>query len=96
MVESAQRIEAAGFPGIWVGDSLGRGWLTLDPLVALGVIAAVTDRAELGISVLQLPLRHPIALAHWVANVQMLSGGGCGLGSEADRPARISTTGSGR
>ena len=46
IVESAQRIEAAGFPGIWVGDSLGRGRPTLDPLVALGAIAAVTDRGE--------------------------------------------------
>ena len=46
IVESAQRIEATGFPGIWVGDSLGRGRPTLDPLVALGAIAAVTDRGD--------------------------------------------------
>ena len=80
IVESALRIEAAGFPGIRVGDSLGRGRPTLDPLVALGAIAAVTDRVELGISVLQLPLRHPIELAHRVASVQMLSGGRLRLG----------------
>jgi len=56
----ARRIEASGFPGIWVGDSLGRGRATLDPLTELAVFAAVTHRVELGISVLQLPLRHPI------------------------------------
>ena len=35
LTDYARRIEAAGFPGIWVGDSLGRGSPTLDPLVAL-------------------------------------------------------------
>ena len=45
----ARRIEASGFPGIWVGDSLGRGRPTLDPLIELSVLAAVTERVELGI-----------------------------------------------
>ena len=80
MVDSARRIEAAGFPGIWVGDSLGRGSPTIDPLVALGVLAAVTRKVELGISVLQIPLRNPIELAHRVASVQKLSGGRLMLG----------------
>ena len=35
MADYARRIEASGFPGIWVGDSLGRGRPTLDPLVEL-------------------------------------------------------------
>ncbi len=74
MADYARRIEAAGFPGIWVGDSLGRGRPTLDPLVELSVFAAVTERVELGISVLQLPLRHPIELAHRVQSVQALVG----------------------
>ena len=76
----ARRIEAAGFPGIWVGDSLGRGRPTLDPLIELSVLAAVTERVELGISVLQLPLRHPIELAHRVQSVQALSGNRLRLG----------------
>ena len=53
VADYARRIEAAGFPGIWVGDSLGRGRPTLDPLIELSVLAAVTERVELGISVLQ-------------------------------------------
>ena len=76
----ARRIEAAGFPGIWVGDSLGRGRPTLDPLVELAALAAVTERVELGIGVLQLSLRHPIELAHRVQSVQALSGGRLRLG----------------
>ena len=73
MADYARRIEASGFPGIWVGDSLGRGRPTLDPLIELSVFASVTQRVELGISVLQLPLRNPIELAHRVQSVQALS-----------------------
>jgi alkanesulfonate monooxygenase SsuD/methylene tetrahydromethanopterin reductase-like flavin-dependent oxidoreductase (luciferase family) len=80
MADYARRIEAAGFPGIWVGDSLGRGRPTLDPLIELSVLAAVTQRVELGISVLQLPLRNPIELAHRVQSVQALSGNRLRLG----------------
>src|SRR5271170_8472299 len=76
----ARRIEAGGFPGIWVGDSMGRGRPTLDPLVELAVLAAVTERVELGIGVLQLSLRQPIELAHRVQSVQALSGGRLRLG----------------
>jgi alkanesulfonate monooxygenase SsuD/methylene tetrahydromethanopterin reductase-like flavin-dependent oxidoreductase (luciferase family) len=76
----ARRIEAAGFPGIWVGDSMGRGRPTLDPLVELAVLAAVTDRVDLGIGVLQVSLRHPVELAHRVQSVQALSGNRLRLG----------------
>ncbi len=80
MADYARRIEARGFPGIWVGDSLGRGRPTLDPLIELSVFAAVTEKVELGISVLQLPLRNPIELAHRVQSVQALSGNRLRLG----------------
>ena len=80
VADYARRIEASGFPGIWVGDSLGRGRPTLDPLVELATLAAVTRNVELGIGVLQLPLRHPIELAHRVQSVQALSGGRLQLG----------------
>jgi alkanesulfonate monooxygenase SsuD/methylene tetrahydromethanopterin reductase-like flavin-dependent oxidoreductase (luciferase family) len=88
MADYARRIEAAGFPAIWVGDSLGRGRPTLDPLIELTVFASVTSKAQLGISVLQLPLRHPIELAHRVQSVQAVSGNrlqlGVGSGSTRD------------
>ncbi len=76
----ARRIEAAGFPGIWVTDSLGRGRPTLDPLVALGAVAAVARRVELGTAVLQVSLRHPVDLAHRVQSVHALSGNRLRLG----------------
>lgn len=80
IAEYARRIEASGFPGIWVGDSLGRGHPTLDPLTALAAVAAATERPELGIAVLQLPLRNPVELAHRVQSVQALSGNRLRLG----------------
>jgi len=88
VADYARRIEASGFPGIWVGDSLGRGRPTLDPLVELATLAAVTKKVELGIGVLQIPLRHPVELAHRVQSVQALSGNrlvlGVGSGSTKD------------
>ena len=80
MADYARRAEASGFPGIWVGDSLGRGRPTLDPLVTLSALAMATERVELGIAVLQVSLRHPIELAHRVMSVQALSGGRLRLG----------------
>lgn len=76
----ARRVESAGFPGIWVTDSLGRGRPTLDPLVALAALCGVTRRVELGTAVLQVSLRHPVDLAHRVQSVQALSGNRLRLG----------------
>src|SRR5216683_1572976 len=80
VIDYARQIERRGFPGIWVTDSLGRGRPTLDPLVALGALSVATPRVELGIAVLQVPLRHPVELAHRVQSVQALSGGRLRLG----------------
>lgn len=80
MADYARRLEESGFPGIWVGDSVGRGHATLDPLTALAAICTVTERVELGVAVLQIPLRNPIELAHRVQSVQALSGNRLRLG----------------
>lgn len=76
----ARRIENAGFPGLWVTDSAGRGRPTLDPLSALATLAGVTRRIELGTAVLQVSLRPPVDLAHRVQSVQALSGNRLRLG----------------
>jgi alkanesulfonate monooxygenase SsuD/methylene tetrahydromethanopterin reductase-like flavin-dependent oxidoreductase (luciferase family) len=86
--EFGRQVEARGFPGIWVGDSLGRGRPTLDSLQVLTALAAVTKRVELGIAVLQLPLRHPVELAQRVMSLQAMSNNrlvlGVGSGSTRD------------
>src|SRR5260370_21071411 len=88
LTDFARKVEARGFPGIWIGDSLGRGRPTLDSLEVLTALAAVTQRVELGISVLQLPLRNPIELAHRVQSLQAMSNNrlilGVGSGSTRD------------
>ncbi len=76
----AQRVEAAGFPGIWVTDSFGRGHPTLDPLITLGMLSAATRHIALGTAVLQVSLRHPVELAHRIQTVDALAGGRLRLG----------------
>src|SRR5271166_1246369 len=88
ITDFARQVEARAFPGIWVGDSVGRGRPTLDSLQVLSAIAAVTQRVDLGIAVLQLPLRNPIELAHRVQSLQAISNDrlilGVGSGSTRD------------
>jgi len=85
--DAARGIEAAGFESAWTFDSLGRGTLRADPLMALAIAATVTRIFELGTGVLQVPLRNPIELAQRALTVQQVSGGrfrfGVGAGSTA-------------
>ena len=46
ITDFARHVDARGLPGIWVGDSLGRGRPTLDSLQVLTAVAAVTRRVE--------------------------------------------------
>jgi alkanesulfonate monooxygenase SsuD/methylene tetrahydromethanopterin reductase-like flavin-dependent oxidoreductase (luciferase family) len=73
LVALGRQIERLGFAGIWVGDALGRGEPTLDPMLALAALCSVTSRIELGISVLQTPLRQPVELAHRAQTLNVLS-----------------------
>jgi alkanesulfonate monooxygenase SsuD/methylene tetrahydromethanopterin reductase-like flavin-dependent oxidoreductase (luciferase family) len=87
LADAARGIEAAGFESAWTFDSLGRGSLRADPLMALAVAATVTRTVELGTGVLQVPLRNPVELAQRALTVQQVSGGrfrfGVGAGSTA-------------
>jgi alkanesulfonate monooxygenase SsuD/methylene tetrahydromethanopterin reductase-like flavin-dependent oxidoreductase (luciferase family) len=79
----AERVEAAGLDSVWVGDSLVAK-PRLEPLAALGAIAARTSRVRLGTAVLLPALRHPVLLAQTMATVDLISGGrliiGAGVG----------------
>jgi len=81
----ARAIEAAGFDGIWLGESMNRGTPAVDTLAVLSIAAAATSRVELGSAVLQVPLRRPAELAHRLLTLHALSGGrfvaGLGAGS---------------
>ncbi len=52
----------------------------IEPVVALSAIAPATSHAELGVSVLILPMRNPILFAKQAANIDALSRGRLVLG----------------
>ena len=83
ILRMAERVEAAGLDSVWVGDSLVAK-PRLEPLAALGAIAARTSRVRLGTAVLLPALRHPVLLAQTMATVDLISGGrliiGAGVG----------------
>ena len=83
ILRMAERVEAAGVDSVWVGDSLVAK-PRLEPLAALGAIAARTSRVRLGTAVLLPALRHPVLLAQTMATVDLISGGrliiGAGVG----------------
>ena len=88
-IEQARQFEQEGYASIWMAHAMGRGFMLSDPFVCLSAVAAVTESAEIGTAILQLPLYNPtdIALKSW--SLQQLSGGrfllGVGAGStEAD------------
>jgi alkanesulfonate monooxygenase SsuD/methylene tetrahydromethanopterin reductase-like flavin-dependent oxidoreductase (luciferase family) len=87
LADAARGIEAAGFESAWTFDSVGRGTLRPDPLMALAVAGTVTRTVELGTGVLQVPLRNPVELAQRVLTTHLVTGGrlrlGVGAGSTA-------------
>ncbi|MEZ0292208.1 MAG: LLM class flavin-dependent oxidoreductase, partial [Solirubrobacteraceae bacterium] len=85
-LEAARLAEAAGFDAVWAGDHLACPAPVLDAPTCLAAAAAVTERVELGIAVLQLGLRQPAWAAKQLATLDALSGGrlalGVGVGGE--------------
>ena len=73
-------VERLGFSGIFATDSMGRGRHTLDPFVTLAALHAGTSGIELGIGVLQVPLRRPGELAHRIQSLNVLLAGRLRLG----------------
>lgn len=81
----AEQAEALGFHSVWVGDSL-TARPRLEALTTLAAVSARTRRVRLGTAIFLAALRHPILLAHSVANLDWLSGGRVDLGIGYGRP----------
>jgi len=83
----AQRADALGFRDLWVTENTLDHVFCLDSVVALTYAAAVTTTIRLGVSVMVLPLHHPIHVAHQIATLDYLSNGrailGAGLGRDS-------------
>src|SRR5262244_3712477 len=75
----ARHADGAGYDAVWVGDSIVAK-PRLEPLTTLGYLAGITSRVRLGTAVLLPALRHPVVLAHQIANVDQISRGRVVLG----------------
>jgi alkanesulfonate monooxygenase SsuD/methylene tetrahydromethanopterin reductase-like flavin-dependent oxidoreductase (luciferase family) len=86
VVTAAQRAEAAGFDGVYLGDHLLHPHPILESIVTLSVVAAVTERISLGPCVLLFGLRHPVVLAKQLGTLAAFAPGrlrvGAGVGGE--------------
>lgn len=93
MVEVASQAELAGFASLWTFQRLlhptAADWGPVyrsvhDPLVALAYVAGVTERARLGVAVINAPFYPPVLLAKQLTTLDVVSAGrldvGLGLG----------------
>ncbi len=93
LIDGARLIERLGFDSLWVRDHVvfqphpfeDQNLTHVDPFVALGSIAAVTERVTLGTGSL-IPHRHPIHTALSIGSLDFMAGPGrlivgFGLGS---------------
>jgi alkanesulfonate monooxygenase SsuD/methylene tetrahydromethanopterin reductase-like flavin-dependent oxidoreductase (luciferase family) len=83
-LESARRLDAAGYAGLWAWDHfMGRGEASV-PVVEnwtiLSMAAASTSQATVGPFVLNVMNRHPALVARMAATLQIASGGRLVLG----------------
>jgi alkanesulfonate monooxygenase SsuD/methylene tetrahydromethanopterin reductase-like flavin-dependent oxidoreductase (luciferase family) len=79
LVEWARRADAAGFSSLGTLDRVV--YQNFEPLVALSVAAAVTERIRLSTDILLLPLReNAVAVAKQAASLNELSGNRLSLG----------------
>jgi probable F420-dependent oxidoreductase len=85
----ARGAEDAGYASLWSFQRLlvpeGSGMepvyqSVLDPMVALGYVAAGTSRIRLGVAVINLPFISPTVMAKQATTVDVLSGGRLDLG----------------
>ena len=82
----AQRAEALGFRDLWVTNNTLDHASCLDSFTILTYAAAITTTIRVGVSVLVLPVYHPVHVAHQVATLDYLSGGRAILGVGLGRP----------
>lgn len=82
IVEVARAAEELGYDSVWTTDHImmPRGYdepygHIYEALITLAYIAAVTQRVELGTSVIVLPPRNPVLIAKETASLDALSGG---------------------
>jgi alkanesulfonate monooxygenase SsuD/methylene tetrahydromethanopterin reductase-like flavin-dependent oxidoreductase (luciferase family) len=85
LAEQAKCLAGEGYTSLWSAQAIGRGFMISDPLIALTVAATAVEEMEVGTAILQIPLYHPVDLAHRVFSLQQVTGNrfifGVGAGS---------------
>lgn len=83
-LESARRLDEAGYAGLWCWDHfMGKGEPTVPVVEAwsiLSMAAAQTSRATVGTFVMNVMNRHPAVVARMASTLQIASGGRLVLG----------------
>jgi F420-dependent oxidoreductase-like protein len=80
----AKRLEASGVDYLWCGEAY-----TSDAVSSMGFLAAVTERAQIGSSILPIYSRTPTLIAMTAVGLDKLSGGRFVLGLGASGPQVI-------
>ncbi len=96
-LDSARRLEEAGYAGVWAWDHfMGRGDKTVPVVESWTILAATagaTSRITVGPFVLNVMNRHPAVLARMASTLQIVSGGrlilGIGIGGHPDEHAAL-------
>ena len=82
----AQRAEALGFRDLWVTHNALDPAFSFDSVVVLTYAAAVTTTIRVGVSVIVLPVQHPVQVAHQITTLDHMSNGrailGIGIGRD--------------
>jgi F420-dependent oxidoreductase-like protein len=84
LAQRARDLESAGADYLWTGEAY-----TADAVSTMGFLAAVTERVQIGSSILPLFTRTPTLLAMTAVGIDKLSGGRCVLGIGASGPQVI-------
>lgn len=71
----ASEAEAAGWDGVFLQDVLNSGGPVVDPWIALGAVAAATERVRFGIFLTPLPRRRPWQVARQASTIDHISNG---------------------
>ena len=82
----ASRIEELPIDSLWTGGHVASSNPSLEALVGLAQLAALTERVQVGTSILLLPLYPPAIVAKQIADLDRATGGrvvlGVGVGGE--------------
>jgi alkanesulfonate monooxygenase SsuD/methylene tetrahydromethanopterin reductase-like flavin-dependent oxidoreductase (luciferase family) len=67
--------EESPIDSIWFSERLVSAVPTLEPMVAMALVAGRTERLKFGMNAIVLPFRDPLVLAKECATLDYLSGG---------------------